>query len=206
MNEKNTWAWIIGIIVVLLVIGGLWWWVASPAMQPGDMASSTDMAATTTASGTTGSTPAPVASTDTSSESIATIVAGLSNATEYAGFFSNSGVGATLGTNGPYTVFVSTDAGYALLKPGTISNMTAAQQKRMVQYSIISGTAVNVNTQKTGSIKSLSGDEINFKVGTTGLVQINSSYALAAYKASNGIVYVINQPLVPPTSGNILTP
>ncbi len=84
--------------------------------------------------------------------------------------------------------------------------MTAAQKKRMVQYSVVSGRALNVNVQDSGSVKALSGDLLNFNVGSTGLVQVNSSYALAAYKATNGIVYVINQPLLPPTSGNIMTP
>jgi uncharacterized surface protein with fasciclin (FAS1) repeats len=139
---------------------------------------------------------------------VASIVAGLTGVSQYQGFFDSTGISNTLVDTGPasYTVFVSTDAGYNLLAAGTIANMTAAQKKRMVQYSIVSGKALNVNVADSGSVKTLSGDEVNFKVGTTGLVQVNSSYALAAYKGSNGIVYVINQPLIPPTSGNILTP
>jgi uncharacterized surface protein with fasciclin (FAS1) repeats len=209
MNERNVWSWVVGIVVVVVVIGGLVWWFNQPtAGQSGDMASTTtNMGSTTTDTSGTNVTPAPVAvSNNNSTESIATIVAGLTGSTEYAALFSSTGVGATLGARGPYTVFISTDAGYALLKPGTITNMTAAQKKRLIQYSIVSGKALDVNTQNSGSVKALSGDELNFKVGSTGLVQVNSSYALSAYKATNGIVYVLNQPLVPPTSGNILTP
>jgi len=134
------------------------------------------------------------------------LLAELTGDSTYVSFYNSTGVGATLGARGPYTVFVSTDAGYALLKPGTIANMTAAQKKRMIQYSVVSGKALNVNVQDSGSVKALSGDLLNFNVGSTGLVQVNSSYALGAYKASNGIVYILNQPLIPPTSGNILTP
>jgi uncharacterized surface protein with fasciclin (FAS1) repeats len=112
--------------------------------------------------------------------------------------FTGTGVGATLGAKGPYTVFVSTDAGFSLLPAGTVSRMTAAEKKRFVQYSIVSGRALDINAVNSGSVKTLSGDTLNFHVGSTGLVQVNSSYALGAYKTSNGIVYVLNQPLLPP--------
>lgn len=196
--------------MALVVIGGLVWWSNQPATTASDMASTTgEMASTTTVGAVdtsgTNTTPAPVViSKNNSDKSIAGIVAGLTGSSEYASLFNSTGIGATLGARGPYTVFVSTNAGYALLKPGTISNMTAAQKKRLVQYSIVSGRALDVNVQDSGQVNALSGDKLNFSVGSTGLVQVNSSYALAAYKATNGIVYVINQPLLPPTSGNIL--
>ena len=203
MNGNNIWSWVGGIIVVVLIIGGLWWWLGgSGGTQAGDMASTTDMTASTTPSEAT---PAPVTVNDVHTQSIATILAGLTGSSEYASYFNSTGVGATIGAKGPYTVFVSTDAGYALLKPGTITNMTAAQKKRLIQYSIVT-KLLDDDAQNNGSVKALSGDELNFKVGSTGLVQVNSSYALAEYKASNGIIYILNQPLVPPTSGNILTP
>ena len=209
--KENIWSWVGGIILAVLIIGGLiWWFNGTPSlMQAGSMATTTDTLASANAIDTSGTnaTEAPVVvNTKNSGKSIAQIVTGLPNASEYAGFFSDTGVGGMLGAHGSYTVFVSTNTGYGLLKPGTITTMTAAQKKRMVQYSIVSGKALDVNAQDSGSIKALSGDELNFNVGSTDLVQVNSSYALAAYKASNGIVYVINQPLVPPTSGNILTP
>ena len=213
MNGNNVWSWVGGIIVVVLIIGGLLWWMngGTTGMQAGQMATTTDMTAstttTTTGIDTSGSntTEAPVVvNSKNNSKSVAEIVAGLPNASEYAGLL--SGAGASINGKGPYTVFVSTDGGYALLKPGTITNMTAAQKKRMAQYSIVSGKMLDVNAQDSGSVKALSGDLLNFNVGSTNLVQVNSSYALAAYKGTNGIVYVINQPLVPPTSGNIMTP
>lgn len=203
MNERNTWGWIIGVIVVLIIIGGVWWYMAGPAATgtPTNMASTTN--ATTTTTGTTGGNVTVV---NRPNESIATIVASLGGASQYAALFNSTGVGATLGARGPYTVFISSDAGYNLLPAGTLANMSAAQKKRMIQYSVVSGKALDIDAQDAGSIKTLSGDEVNFSVGSTGLVQVNSSYALQEYKASNGIVYVLNQPLLPPTGGNILTP
>lgn len=205
MNGRNTTGWVVGIIVVLLIIGGLWWWAASPSGQNGNMASSTDMTASSTPTGTTPSNSSP-SLVNKSSQSVAAIVAGLSGASQYASAWSNTGVGSTITGKGPYTVFVSEDAGYNKLPAGTVTNMTAAQKKRMIQYSVVLGKALDIDAQDTGSIKTLSGDELNFSVGALGVVQVNSSYALQEYKGSNGIVYVISQPLLPPTSKNILTP
>ena len=203
MNENNTWGWVIGIIVVLIIIGGLWWWMSS-AQTAAPVTSATTASTTPDTSGTVPTTP--VAVTTKNSQTVSAIVAGLSGAGEYESYLGSTGVGSSITGKGPYTVFVSSDAGYALLKSGTIVNMTAAQKKRLIQYSIVSGKELDVNVQNNGSVKALSGDELNFKVSASGAVQVNSSYALAAYKASNGIVYVVNQPLIPPTSGNILTP
>ncbi|HEY5383396.1 MAG TPA: fasciclin domain-containing protein [Candidatus Paceibacterota bacterium] len=201
MNKKDTWAWVIGIVVVLLIIGGVWWWVMTPAQTPSPAVTNT--VATSTNAATV---PASVSLVNKSSESVASILAGFSSDSSYASLLSSTGVGSTLSGKGPYTVFVSTDAGFNLLPPATVANMTASQRKRMAQYSIISGRALNIDAQDTGSIKTLSGDELNFSVGPGNVVQVNSSYALQEYKASNGVVYVINQPLLPPTSKNILTP
>jgi uncharacterized surface protein with fasciclin (FAS1) repeats len=192
----NKWIWVV--IAAIVIIAGVWFFGMRPASTTdttgGDMASTTgDMASTTTA------TPVVVEPAKTSS-SVAAVVAGLSGASEYAGLFSSTGVGATLTGKGPYTVFVSTDAGYALLKPGTITNMTAAQKKRLIQYSIVSGRMLNISATDSGTITALSKDTLNFNVNDSGLVQVNSSFALRAIKASNGIVYIINQPLLPPVS------
>jgi uncharacterized surface protein with fasciclin (FAS1) repeats len=190
----NKWIWVV--IAAIVIIAGVWFFGMRPASTTdttgGDMASTTgDMASTTTA------TPVVV---EPASSSVAAVVAGLSGASEYAGLFSSTGVGATLTGKGPYTVFVSTDAGYALLKPGTITNMTAAQKKRLIQYSIVSGRMLNISATDSGTITALSKDTLNFNVNDSGLVQVNSSFALRAIKASNGIVYIINQPLLPPVS------
>ena len=196
MDRNSVWTWILGIVVLILVVGGIVWWSNSRSTVANQMASTTNQ----TAGGTTAYGTQPVTVTDKSSETVAQIVAGLSGASEYQALFNSSGIGATLIGTAPssYTVFVSTDQGFGLLAPGTISGMSAAQKKRMVEYSVVSGRALDVSAVQSGDIQTLSGDTLNFHVGTTGMVQANSSFALAAYKAKNGIVYVINQPLLPP--------
>lgn len=204
MDNRNTWAWVVGIAVLLVVVGGLWWYLQ-------DMPLATDVSNTPNA--TTASTTASKAEVsdgsaatviDRSSQTVAQVVASLSGSSQYASYFNSTGVGATLVGTSPssYTVFVSTDKGYGLLAPGTVTKMTAAQKKRMIQYSIISGRALDIDAFNTGDVQSLSGDTLNLHVGNAGLAQVNSSYALESYRAKNGMVYVINQPLLPPTQAH----
>ena len=201
MDEKNTWGWVVGsiVVIVVVVVAALWWWMQAPAQAPattnGTMASSTIAT----------STPPTSVVTTKKSETVAAIVADLSSDSQYESLWNSTGVSSSIVGKGPYTVFVSTDAGFNLLPPNAIGNMTTAQRKRMIQYSVVA-RSLDINAQDTGSIKTLSGDELNFEVGPGGVVQVNSSYALEEYKGSNGIVYVLNEPLLPPTSKNILTP
>jgi len=135
----------------------------------------------------------------TSTGTVAAVVANVSNGETFASYLASTGVGATLTGKGPYTVFVSTDGAFSRLAPGTISSMTAAQKKRMVQYHVVAGKLLDVDAINNGQIQALSRDTLNFNVDGN-KVYVNSGYVLQAYKASNGMVYVINAVLLPPTS------
>ncbi len=133
------------------------------------------------------------------SSNVVSVVAGLSGANTFQGLFTSTGVASTLNGKGPYTVFVPTDAGLAYAPKGSIRNMTSAQKKEFVEYHIVMGRMLLLDALDSGTIMALSGDTLNFQVqAETGLVQVNSAFALQAYKAGNGIVYTINQPLFPP--------
>jgi len=191
---KNIWGWVIGIIVVVALLWALL--LAMGGSTESDMASPSPQTATTSPTGASANEPAPVKPV-TKQESVGSILSGLTGDSTYVNMFNSYGLSATVG-KGPYTVFVSTDAGFNLLPAGTVSKMTAAEKKRFVQYSIVTGKMLDINAVNSGNVRTLSGDTLNFHVGSTGLVQVNSSYALGAYKATNGIIYILNQPLLPP--------
>jgi uncharacterized surface protein with fasciclin (FAS1) repeats len=189
-QNKGVWVWVVVIVVVILIVLGLWWVSANQSVNSAtNMASST--AATTTSSG---SGPAV---TDRSSDSVNAIVSSLSGVTEYQSIFSSTGVNASLSAGGKYTIFVPLDTAFSNVTKGTISKMTAAQLKRLVQYSVIAGREVQVGTQTLGVVQALSGDPLNFS-DTNNIPTVNSAIVVAEYKGSNGIVYVINNVLIPP--------
>ena len=111
------------------------------------------------------------------------------------------GIKATIQGVGPYTVFVPTDGAFSLLESGTIANMSAAEKKRLVQYHVVSGRAIDPDAVKSGQIMALSKDVLNFEVSTTDkTARVNNSFFIKAYQGRNGIVYLVSAVLLPPES------
>jgi uncharacterized surface protein with fasciclin (FAS1) repeats len=195
MNSNTK--WVVGVVAVLVVVLGLWWWASGSAMWGNSpTASSTPTGAQATTTDETSG--AQSVNVQNSSSSVAAVVAGIPNAGRFNQLLAQSGV--SFSGKGPYTVFVATDGAFGRLVPGTINNMTAAELKRTLEYHIVSGKRLDVDAVNNGQVQALSGDTLNFRVDTVkNAVYVNSGYVLSAYKANNGIVYVINSVLVPPT-------
>lgn len=194
--NNNTRVWIWGAVVVLVLGFGAWWYFSShPStdMQPADYGA--PAASSTDALGPTGS----VAAEDRSTSTVSSVVASLGGESRFASLLVSTGVSAQLTGKGPYTIFVPTDASFGLLPAGTINNLNATQLKRLVQYHIVSGKMIDVNAQVAGTVPALSKDLLNFSKQTNDVsARINSSTVIRAYRTSNGIVYVVNQVLLPP--------
>jgi uncharacterized surface protein with fasciclin (FAS1) repeats len=170
------------------------------------MSTTTSEMASTTQSGTA------VTTENVPSSSVAAVVAGIADASNFNSLFVSTGVAASLSGKGPYTVFVPTNEAYASLTAGTLSNMTSAQKKRLAQYAVVSGKALDIDAVSSGTYTALSKDPLNFQVNLVYKEAfVNSGYAIREYKASNGIVYLISAVLVPPqtpdsTTGSTGTP
>jgi len=195
MNKNTVW-WIIGIIVVIALVV----WLVGMRNQPGAQQSTGQNATTTSQTATTSNQGGGqrVGVVNRSSATVASVVASIPSASQFKALLAASGV--SLSGKGPYTVFVPVDSGFKYITPGTITSMTAAQKKRLVQYHIVSGRALNVSATDSGTIQALSKDMLNFNVQDSGAVQVNSAFVLSAYRAKNGVVYVITQPLIPPVN------
>jgi len=200
MNRSNRGIWI-GVIAIIVVIALGWWWIA--ANQSVNTMTNTDMATSTvsTSTATTGTTSGGPAVTDRSSDTVNSIVASLSDGSEFASLYTSTGVAGLIGSGGQFTVFVPTNAAFAALPSGTISNMTAAQLKRLVEYSIVNGRAIQPGTEMSGAVQAYSGDPLNFS-DLNNIPSVNSSIIVSEYKGSNGVVYLVNAVLLPPQKSN----
>lgn len=186
-NDKVWWA--VGVFAVV-ILGFIIWWSTSKPMEP-----ATNGIATTTSelSG------AGQVTIENSSSSVLTIVANVPNGGTFYDLLSRTVGTSSISGKGPYTIFVATDGAFSRLPPGTISAMSSAQLKRTIQYHIIVGKRLDVDALNSGQVQALSTDTLNFQVDVKkGAVYVNSGYVLHAYKATNGIVYVINSVLLPP--------
>ncbi len=189
-TNNNTSKWVIGVVLILIVVALLWWWKSSKTSQtPG-----TDTSGLST---TTTSKPNVVVEQKTNL-TVNALLASLGDASTFYSYFTSTGVSATTTGKGPYTVFLPLNDTFGRLKAGTITNLSAAEKKRLVQYHVVTGRALDVDSVSFGNIPSLSRDVLNFNANKAGALQVNSSYVLKAYKASNGMVYIISDVLIPP--------
>lgn len=200
MNQDRTrdiWIGVIALIIIAAI--GIWWLAtgAVPNMQMNSMASST--AATSTEATSTSTIQEPQ-SINRSSQTVVAIAENLSGASEFGSLLSSTGVAAQLKGPGPYTIFVPTDGAISELPSGTISGLSAAGKKRLVEYHVVSGRAVDVTAEFAGSIQALSGDALNFSFNNTNIPMVNSAILITEYQASNGVVYLIDNVLIPPVS------
>lgn len=204
MTDNNRIMWVA--VVVIIILGALgYWWAASNlplSSWVGFGTRATTTAATSTPVEKPSGTNGPVVST--SKQDVASIVARLSGSTQFKSWFASTGVAAliTKNTANKYTIFVPTDGSVSQLTPGTITNLSAAEKKRLVQYHIISGRAVDADAQVAGQMQALSGDMLNFNFGQNGIPMVNSALIVAQYNGTNGTVYVIDNVLLPPKKTN----
>ena len=208
MKDTYGWAWIVGAVVVIMLI--LFWWrvahAPSSMEQSAGYGQSTSTGALQSPNSPTAVVPVitpPLSSGSGASKSgadstVISVLATIPNASRFAGLLRTSGVSATLTGKGPYTLFVPTNTSFSLLPPGAL-NLTASQTRRLVEYHIVSGKAVDVNALVAGTVPALSKDLLNFSVFPSDRsARVNSAVALKEYKAGNGVVYVISEVLLPP--------
>lgn len=109
-----------------------------------------------------------------------------------------------LSGSGPFTVFAPTDEAFAKLPQRTVRDLLKPENKEklteILKYHVIAGK-VNLSTALAeGQAKTLQGSNVVAKF-EDGSVRINSAKLLSAdIAASNGLIHVIDQVILPPSS------
>ncbi len=194
MEQIHTRNWVVGALALVVIIFFLWW-LPGKEYQNREVGYGTPQGEVLNAPHNT----LFVEAENRVGTDVVSVAKSLPDATRFAALLSSSGVGATLTGKGPYTIFVPSDRAFRLVPQGAL-NLTAAQLKRLVQYHVVSGRAIDVNAIDAGTIQALSKDMLNFSINQNDQsARVNSSLVLQAYKASNGMVYLVNMVLLPPT-------
>jgi len=215
MQQGNAKTWGIIIVLVILSIGAYTWYQSMPMSNLPSIFSlmgwgkASEVSSSPNVSSQTGTQTsetlqqgadlqAPPVDDSLKDKSAAYIAAHIAGATQFGTLLSSTGADAQVMGKGPYTIFVTTDGAISQLPQGTISTMTAAQKKRLVQYHIIVGRAIASQAVVAGTIQSLSGDALNFSYGSNKIPMVNSAIMVVQYPATNGVVYLIDNVLLPP--------
>lgn len=104
---------------------------------------------------------------------------------------------------GPFTVFAPTDDAFARLPSGTLDTLlqpaNKAQLANILQYHVVSGKVMAADVVDLTSATALNGATISISV-SGGVVKLNGTAKVVTtdIAASNGVIHVIDQVLLPP--------
>ncbi|TVP61609.1 MAG: fasciclin domain-containing protein [Nodularia sp. (in: Bacteria)] len=114
-----------------------------------------------------------------------------------------AGLQDQLATPGPYTVFAPTDAAFEALPTGTLDNLLRPENKdqltKLIAYHVIPGQ-VTSSQLTSGEVNTVEGSPVAVDVDdATQTITVNDARVTQAdIPASNGIVHVIDQVILPP--------
>ncbi len=166
-------------------------------------------AVTTAANAGEASTPRQQASpagqtTETVSTQSATIV-GLASSSE--GFetltaaLEAAGLVDVLNGTEVYTVFAPTDEAFAALPAGTVETLLQPENRdqliQILTYHVVPGRALSTNLS-AGSVSSVEGSPLDIAISDAGVLVNGANVIQADVEASNGVIHVIDQVLLPP--------
>jgi uncharacterized surface protein with fasciclin (FAS1) repeats len=122
-----------------------------------------------------------------------TLVAAL-KAAEYVDALSNAG---------PFTVFAPGDAAFAKLPPGTVEDLVKPENKEklrdILEYHVYVGVIRENMIQDGMSLNQVNGQNIKLtKAGEK--ITVNGANVVGVVTATNGIIYVLDQVLLPPAN------
>lgn len=109
-----------------------------------------------------------------------------------------SGLDSTLSGNGPFTVFAPTDAAFAKVPADVMKGLGSnpEQLKAVLTYHVVSGKHGASDVSKMSEATTVQGSAVSFS--TTSGVKVNGASVITAdMEASNGVVHVIDEVLIP---------
>ncbi|MCC5638826.1 S-layer homology domain-containing protein [Nostoc sp. CHAB 5844] len=150
--------------------------------------------------GNTGNTQ--TGSTQTGND-IVSIAASNNSFTTLTTLLRTAGLADTLQQPGPYTVFAPTDQAFAALPAGTVEQLQQPQNRevlvKILRYHVVPGS-LTASQLTAGELKTVEDQPVNIKVDSaTNQIAVNDATVIQPnVQASNGVIHVINEVLIPP--------
>lgn len=127
--------------------------------------------------------------------SVLQVIRKLPMASRFDTLLSNTGARQQLTGSGPYTVFATANNYFDYLPKGAYVSLTRAQELALAQHMVVSNVAIDADAQG-GQYITLAQDVLPVEL-TGGTVLVGDGFAVRGYRATNGIVYVVNKVLAP---------
>lgn len=110
-----------------------------------------------------------------------------------------AGLAGTLEGKGPFTVFAPTDAAFAKVPKSTLASLkrNRSELRAVLLYHVLKGRITAAKLVTLHSVKTLNGQSLTVRV-KNGTVTVGGARVIKAnIPASNGVIHVINQVLIP---------
>ena len=110
----------------------------------------------------------------------------------------------TLASPGPFTVFAPTDAAFAALPAGTVESLLLPENRdqlvAILTYHVVAGEVTSDQVVSLSKAATVQGADLDISV-VDGSVMINNATVVTAdVMASNGVIHVIDNVLLPPSN------
>lgn len=109
-----------------------------------------------------------------------------------------AGLGDTLASDGPFTVFAPSDEAFAKLPQGTVESLLAdpAKLADILTYHVVPGRVTSAEVVRLESAKTVQGGEL--PITTDGGVHVGDANVVDSdIEAANGVIHVIDRVLLP---------
>ena len=112
-----------------------------------------------------------------------------------------AGLGETLSSTGPFTVFAPVDAAFAALPTGTVETLVKPESKEkltgILTYHVLAGKVLSSDLTDGRVAKTVNGEEITIRLKDGKVFVNDSEVVIADVETSNGIVHAIDKVLMP---------
>ncbi len=113
-----------------------------------------------------------------------------------------AGLVETLTGSGPFTVFAPTNEAFAALPSGTLETLLKPENKQVLidvlTYHVVAAMVMSADLSDGQMAATVQGENITVDL-SEGVMISGAKVAAADIKASNGVVHVINQVILPPS-------
>lgn len=110
---------------------------------------------------------------------------------------------ATLKSDGPFTVFAPTNDAFAALPASTLDMLLKPENKdqlvKILTYHVVPGIVKSTDLKNGMKATTAEGSDIKIEVSKSGAKVNKANIISADIMASNGVVHVIDQVLMPPS-------
>ena len=112
-----------------------------------------------------------------------------------------AGLSDVLAGDGPFTVFAPTDEAFAALPEGTVATLLKPENKQqlvdILKYHVISGRVYDTDAVAAKRAETLLGRGVNIGLNAEGITVNDAKIVARNIDASNGVIHVIDQVLIP---------